>query len=211
MAEQTPSNSAPTTPDAGGQGGQPPAAPQGAPGKTFTQEQLDAIIADRLQRERDKYKDYDTLKQAAQAAEDAKKSELEKATDRVSKAEARAKEVEAQTTARLLQSEARAIASEIGFTKPAAAVKLADLSKAVKDGEIDAGAIKTALEVLAAEMPELLGKTTPKVPATNPQKGSGTGDKKTDAQLLGNLRGGGGFDAWSRSGNVIITSKGEKT
>ena len=33
-------------------------------GKTFTQEQLDAIITDRLQRERAKYADYEELKKA---------------------------------------------------------------------------------------------------------------------------------------------------
>ena len=33
--------------------------------KTFTQSELDAIISDRLKRERDKYADYETLKEKA--------------------------------------------------------------------------------------------------------------------------------------------------
>lgn len=53
--------------------------------ETFTQEQVDAIVKDRLAREREKYKDYSDLK--AKAAEfdkqqDANKTELQKAQER---------------------------------------------------------------------------------------------------------------------------------
>lgn len=53
--------------------------------RTFTQEELDAIVQDRLKRERDKYSDYDALKEKAEqydAEKEAEKSELEKATER---------------------------------------------------------------------------------------------------------------------------------
>lgn len=53
--------------------------------RTFTQAQLDAIVADRLARERSKYSDYDALKAKAEkfdAAEEAGKTELQKATDK---------------------------------------------------------------------------------------------------------------------------------
>lgn len=53
--------------------------------RTFTQTELDAIIRDRLIREREKYADYETLKDKAQrfdAAEEAGKSELQKAQDK---------------------------------------------------------------------------------------------------------------------------------
>lgn len=53
--------------------------------RTFTQAEMNAIIADRLNRERTKYADYDTLKsKAAQfdAAEEASKSELQKANEK---------------------------------------------------------------------------------------------------------------------------------
>lgn len=49
--------------------------------KTFTQEQLDTIIADRLARERSKYADYDDLKSKAakfDAAQEAGKTEIQK-------------------------------------------------------------------------------------------------------------------------------------
>lgn len=61
------------------------------PEKTFTQAELDQIIADRLKREREKYPDYDSLKEKAarldQIEEDAK-SELQKATERAEKLQA---------------------------------------------------------------------------------------------------------------------------
>ncbi len=59
----------------------PPAQPAG---RTFTQAELDAIVADRLARERAKYPDYETFKAKAaryDAAEEAGKSELQKATE----------------------------------------------------------------------------------------------------------------------------------
>lgn len=54
--------------------------------KTFTQEELDAIIGDRLSREKAKYADYESLKEKAakfDAAEEANKTELQKAQDKV--------------------------------------------------------------------------------------------------------------------------------
>ncbi|MBI2954239.1 MAG: hypothetical protein HYY30_07995 [Chloroflexi bacterium] len=45
-------------------------------GKTFTQAELDAIIQDRLGRERDKYKDYDSLKAAATELEKIKQGQM---------------------------------------------------------------------------------------------------------------------------------------
>jgi Diol dehydratase reactivase ATPase-like domain. len=59
--------------------------------KTFTQAELDQIIADRLKREREKYPDYDSLKEKAarldQIEEDAK-TELQKAQERAEKLQA---------------------------------------------------------------------------------------------------------------------------
>lgn len=52
-------------------------AGQGAGGgKTFTQQELDAIIADRLSRERGKYADYDDLRKAAGRLAEMEKSQL---------------------------------------------------------------------------------------------------------------------------------------
>lgn len=53
--------------------------------RTFTQEELNAIVADRINRERAKYSDYETLKGKAakyDEVEEANKTELQKATER---------------------------------------------------------------------------------------------------------------------------------
>ena len=58
---------------------------QGTEEKTFTQAELDQIIRERLQREQAKYADYDSMKEKAQkydAAEEASKSELQKAAEK---------------------------------------------------------------------------------------------------------------------------------
>lgn len=65
---------------------------ENANSRTFTQAELDAIVTNRLQREREKYTDYESLKEKAlkfDEAEEASKTELEKVTER-------AKELQAQ-------------------------------------------------------------------------------------------------------------------
>ena len=71
----------PTTPAAEGQ----------QPERTFTQAEMNAIISDRLSRERSKYADYDDLKAKAQqfdAAQEAGKTELQKANEKACTAQA---------------------------------------------------------------------------------------------------------------------------
>ncbi len=67
--------------------------------RTFTQAEMDAIIGDRLKRERAKYADYDELKTKATAydeAAEASKSELQKAVERAEKAEAELSSMKAE-------------------------------------------------------------------------------------------------------------------
>ena len=77
-------------------------ATQGAPAepeRTFTQAEMDAIIGDRLKRERAKYADYDELAQKAKAydeAEEANKSELQKAVEERDKLKAELDKLEAE-------------------------------------------------------------------------------------------------------------------
>lgn len=59
--------------------------------KTFTQDELNAIVADRLERERRKYADYDDLKRDAEAyraKQEADKTDLQKAQERIAELEA---------------------------------------------------------------------------------------------------------------------------
>lgn len=71
----------------GGQGKQ-----DNPPEKTFTQAELEAIIADRLKREREKYKDYADLKKAAEEYQKLKESQMSEAE----KLQAKAAEYERQ-------------------------------------------------------------------------------------------------------------------
>jgi hypothetical protein len=193
----------PITPDPGGK----PGAQPGAAGKTFTQDELNAIIAERLKREKEQFKDYEDLKKFKEESESKNKSELEKERDRATKAEAEAKKIREESAQRLLTSEARAVAAELGFSKPDRAVRLADLADAVKDGEVDSAKVKAALEALAKDMPELLGKVAPHVDPTNPTKGNAPGGKETDEQKRARLRGGGAVNDWLQSGSVIVNQK----
>ena len=59
--------------------------------KTFTQEDVNGIVADRIKRERDKYADYAALKEKAERLdkiEEASKSELQKMTEKTERLQA---------------------------------------------------------------------------------------------------------------------------
>ena len=82
--------------------------------KTFTQAELDKIVADRLTRERAKYADYDALsKKAARLdqLEEASKTELQKATE---KAAALQTELDALKSAETLRTMREKVSKETG-------------------------------------------------------------------------------------------------
>ena len=69
--------------------------------RTFTQAEMDAIIGDRLKRERAKYADYDELKGKAakyDEAEEASKSELQKAVEERDRLKAEVERLNAERT-----------------------------------------------------------------------------------------------------------------
>lgn len=82
--------------------------------KTFTQAEVDAIVGDRLKRDRAKYADYDDIKAKAEkfdALEEASKTELQKATERVTSLEA---ELETLKNANVLREIRSKVAEETG-------------------------------------------------------------------------------------------------
>lgn len=173
-------------------------------GKTFTQEQLDAILADRLARERNKYADYETLKAKAQEAEDAKKSEIEKAAERASKAESKLKEVEQAAKLAELRASAKEKAIDIGFDNKR-------LDKVMRLVEVTADTtpeqLQNSLESLAKEMPELLAKSkTPNVGATNPGKDTNPNSDETKRIVDAAMRRG-DTGSWFANGRLIINDK----
>lgn len=82
--------------------------------KTFTQEEVNAIVGDRLARDREKYKDYDDLKEKARKYdeyEEANKTELQKEKER---ADALEKKVNALEKANNIKSVRDKVAKETG-------------------------------------------------------------------------------------------------
>ena len=82
--------------------------------KTFTQEELNAIVADRLSREKAKYEGFDELKAKAEKydeLEEANKSELQKASERVASLEAELESVRKNEEIRAIRDK---VATETG-------------------------------------------------------------------------------------------------
>lgn len=82
--------------------------------KTFTQAELNAIVSDRLAREREKYVGFDEFKAKAEkfdAAEDAAKTDLQKATEQAEKYKA---ELDAMKQAETVRSAREKVATEKG-------------------------------------------------------------------------------------------------
>ena len=82
--------------------------------KTFTQSELDAIVSDRLKRDRQKYADYDALKEKAtrfDQLEEASKSELQKAIERGDALQSELEKIKAENSIRDIRSK---VAEETG-------------------------------------------------------------------------------------------------
>ena len=83
--------------------------------KTFTQDELNAIVADRLAREKAKYEGFDELKAKAEKydeLEEANKSELQKASERVASLEAELESVRKTEEVRAIRDK---VATETGI------------------------------------------------------------------------------------------------
>ena len=75
---------------------------------TFTQDDVDRIVKERLERERSKFADYETLKEKAikfDEAEEASKSELQKATEKVDSLQKELDSIKSAEAARLVREE----------------------------------------------------------------------------------------------------------
>lgn len=134
--------------------------PQPEPGKTFTQDELDAIITKRLSRERKQWEQQieDERKKAQMTTEERLKAEKEEA-------ERKAQDAQTAANQRIIAAEAKVLAVSLGV-KPervAYALKLADLSAVEVDenGDPDADAIKAAIEAVINDLPELKGTQGP--------------------------------------------------
>lgn len=161
--------------DADGGGEQP-----GQGERTFTQAELQAIINDRLERERTKYADYDKLKEAAGQWEEHRKaqmSELEKAQARITELEAVSAEAQERAVQTLIRSAFLAEAAKLGAAHPEDAYLLAELDKVEID---EAGNVQGVVEVVAALAEAGRLVMAGKAKAPNLDGGAGSGTRSSD-------------------------------
>lgn len=153
--------------------GTPPESGEKPTGKTFTQQDLDRLIDERLKRERAKYADYGDLKKAAEqwkAHEDAQKSELEKLQSQVTAAIAERDKAQADKRAALVQVSAMAEIQAKGVPpdRLKAAYKLLEVDglKVEDDGTVNGltDAVDRLLKDNAFLVAEPNGKGTPAKP-----------------------------------------------
>lgn len=128
--------------------------------KTLTQAEVDVIVRDRLKREREKFKDYDTLKEQASkwsTLEEAQKTELDKAREGLTKAEQAASAAVARANNALRKAGVVGAASELGAIKPEAVFKLLNIDDIEIDDEGNVTNARQLVEDLLKEMPFLKG------------------------------------------------------
>lgn len=152
--------------------------------RTFTQAELDAILADRLVRERSKYAGFDDLKAKAEKwaeFEESQKSETQKAIEAAQKAQQeRDAAIQAGNTA-MIKAKFLAVAASQGAEHPEDAYLLAQKNGVAIDDEGNVTGVDTAVQALidAKRLP-LSGKpTAPKLDG-----GAGGGNPPGDMPTL---------------------------
>lgn len=129
--------------------------------RQFTQDELNAIVADRLQRERAKFADYEQLQERAAQWEDYQRAQLSE----LEAAQARAQELEAERDValqrandRLIMAALTAEAAKMGFADPADAFELGNLATITvsDDGQVEG--VAEAVSALAKAKPYLVGR-----------------------------------------------------
>lgn len=129
-------------------------------GKTFSQADLDRIVETRLARERQKYEGFDDLKKKAEEydkLEEAQKTELQKAQDRATKAEADAKAASDRAKETALRAAIISEAAKKNVVDPDAAVALLDKSAIEYDKDGSPTNIADAVDSLLKAKPYLVG------------------------------------------------------
>lgn len=180
----------------------PPADPQ--PPKTFTQEELDAIVRDRLARDRKGREDYDDLKTKLaaleQAEEERRRAELS-ATERLEAEKdaalkaaeaAKAERDKALTAAnqRLIKAEFRALARELNVRADAIddAYVLADLTSVSVDESGNPIGVEDAVKALLTHKPYLVDVPKKPQPIGDGKHNTGEDERRTLEQQLADAR-----------------------
>ncbi|MFD1267573.1 scaffolding protein [Paenibacillus motobuensis] len=176
------------------------ADPEPEPEKTFTQAELDEIVAKRLARDRKGREDYDDIKAKLEALEQAEaereraklteterlEAEKQAALDAAEAAKTERDNALSAANTRLINAEFKALARDanIPADRLAAALKLADLSVVTVDDEGNVVGADAAVKALIEENPYLVAQTKPKSIGDGTPIPAGEDERRTlEAQL----------------------------
>ena len=156
-----------------------PEPEQATEGKTFTQEDLDRIVQQRLAREREKYADYDDLKAKAQQAETDQERAVREAREQA------VNEVKSQYHTRAVRDAARAAAAG-KWVNPDQATALVDLSDLDPDDDGFDTQVANRLDAYLADNPHLAVPTD--TPSASGDAGSRTSPQKAEQLTRADLQ-----------------------
>jgi len=180
-------------------------------GKSFTQSDLDAIVANRLKREKAEQdrlaKELEKASKELQNYKDAEKTEAEKIAERLARVEAENQSLVERNRQMAIDQELAAAASKIQLPIDAA-LKLAERNAIEID---DDGRVTNAAELIKAvaeAYPGLVARqTSVPTPAVNSSRSEQSG-KPSDAELRKRYFGSGGGNFW-QSGGVLMPADEE--
>lgn len=153
----------------------------GGGAQVFTQEQVNAIISDRLARQKAQFGDYEDLRAKAEKLaeiEAAQLSELEKAQQRAADLERRAQEAEGRARDTLIRSAFVSEAAKAGAAHPEDAYRLADRSRVEVGDDGNVSGVTDAIKALV-DGGRLVMAGKPRAP--NLDAGAGGGGGSGDA------------------------------
>lgn len=169
-----------------------------ATGKVFTQAELDSIIAGRLDQERRKYSDYETIKQQLTALQAGQQSQQQQ----VQQLEQQNQQLTVVSKEKAIEAAVAKAAGAIGLD-PEAAIKLADLKALTVD---EAGNVTNAdvvIKSVAERFPGLLKRPMPVVNAVNPPASAGLTPEQREAQYRQEFFGGNARSFFGGGGVVL--------
>jgi hypothetical protein len=169
--------------------------------KTFTQAEVDAMIKERLARERKKYQQTNaTAQQSTDEGATAQGTPTTVEVDVTEDARNQANAIIAQANQRLIQALAQSEATKLNINPDyiADAVRLADLSavKVADDGTVDTKSITAALEAVLTRMPVL--KATAEAPAGGFKVGGQGGNNQSNG-WANNTKASGETKRWNKN------------
>lgn len=138
---------------------------------SMTQAEIDALIADRIGRERKKYADYNDLKAAAAKLaeiEESQKTELQKATETAAQYQERLEALNSKLRTQAVTSAITQAALAAGAVNPAQVVKLLDLEVEVDDDYNIVTDVEAAVTAFLTENPHLTAKAPTGAPQAVP-------------------------------------------